>query len=95
MLSLPKPLAKCNIDGHYKNGQSLKTNFNKRYPYGHTVYIAEGNYPQWTYFVVCDPVEAMPPGKSFFSLLVAILSSASYALNEIARFTRLVRLRCM
>ena len=67
MHSLSKLLAKCSIDGNYKIGQSLKGNFNKRCPYAHSAYIADGKYPQWIYFVVCDPVEAMPTIKMFFA----------------------------
>ena len=86
MLSLAKPLAECNIDGHYKIGQSLKTNISRRCPYAHGVYMSDGKHPQWVFFVVCDAVEAMPPVKTF--LLNATLSGSSYALNEGGKFDK-------
>ena len=52
------------------------------------MYIAEGKYPQWIYFVECDPVEAMPPVKAFFGPLNATLTGDSYASNEGGEFSK-------
>ena len=54
----------------------------------HSVYMSDGKHPQWVFFVVCDPVEAMPPVKTLLGPLKATLSGSSYASNEGGEFNK-------
>ena len=88
MLSFTNQLRECKLDNHYKIGQALKPNFNKRCPYGQTVYYADGKHPQWLYFIVCEDVQRIPPLKEFIGPFLNALRGDGYEGDENGEFSR-------
>ena len=88
MLSFSKPLRECKLDKHYKIGQALKLHFNKRCPYAHTLYYADGKHQQWLYFIVIEEVQRMPPIKEFYGPLMRALDGDAYESDENVEFSR-------
>ena len=88
MVSFSKPHCECKLDNHYKIGQALKPNFNKRCPYAHTLYYAHGKHPQWLYFVVTQEVDKMPLIKEFYGPLMRAIEGDAYEPDQNGEFSR-------